>query len=81
MVINVPWGLHDAAILCYETCPIPMSQSLHGMRSWNGWKWVDVEIGWSCGKYKYSDPYVPKYYLEPLLVYDYLKWTLLYHCN
>jgi len=76
MIINVPLGLHDVAILGCETCPIPMPQFIHG--SWNGWKWVGIrEIGWSCGKYKYSDPYVPKYYLEPLLVYNYLKWTLL----
>jgi len=48
MIINVPWGLHDVAILGCETCPIPMPQSLHG--SWNGWKWVGVrEMGWCPG--------------------------------
>jgi len=47
------------------------------------WQLEWVEMGWCPGdrlelwEVQYSDPYVPKYYLEPLLVYNYLKWILL----
>jgi len=45
-------------------CPNPyMAVGMGGNGLVSG-RWVGVrEIGWSCGKYKYSDPYVPKYNL------------------